>query len=272
MTKRSLTYLLALLLVGATHSFAADSATVTAAVNQVTHGPAQSTASYPAKVGTQLGDGEYLKTGAASRAEMELANKTITRLGANTIFNYSASTNTIDLQAGTFLFSKPKDAKQMTIKTAAVTAAIVGTTGFVQKHGNGFLIGLVEGSTTVTIGGVDYTIHAGELLTYTPGAPPQISSFDVPKFYHTSSFFKNYHGHLPNQSYIDQEIDIYNDLVDRGFIQPPSDPFYIYEPNGNVPTTPVVGHDSPGSALGDFNTPPPAPTCPYHYCCHYKED
>jgi len=269
MKKSPLPCLLTLLAIGVTHALAADSsATVTAAVNQVTHGPAQSTTAYPAKVGTQLSDGEYLKTGASSRAEMELANKTITRLGSNTIFNYSAATNTVDLQAGTFLFSKPKDSKPMTIKTAAVTAAIVGTTGFVhQTSGGGFLIGLVEGHSTAVINGITYNITAGEILQYTPGSPPQIFAFDIPKFYHTSGFFKNYHDPLPNQSYIDQEIADYNDLVGRGFIQPPTDPFYIYDTTGNIPVPPVVGTDSAGTALGNANTPPPPPP----KCCRWED-
>ena len=63
----------------------------------------------PAKVGTTLQDGEYLKTGAKSRAELDLANQSVTRVGANTIFNYTAGNNEVDLQAGTILFSKPKD-------------------------------------------------------------------------------------------------------------------------------------------------------------------
>ena len=268
MKKNQIAHLLAVLfLAGIGHAAAGSAATVTVAVNQVTHGSASSANSAPAKVGTQLSDGEYLKTGAASRAEMELSNQTITRLGANTIFNYSATTNTVDLQAGTILFSKPKDAKQMNIKTAAVTAAIVGTTGFVQKQpGGGFLFGLVEGSSTVTIGGVDYTVHGGEVLLFTPPGTPQIFAFDVPRFLKSSGFFTKFHGHLPNEKYIDEEVADYNDLVDRGFITPPKDPFYIYDPNGNVPTVPVVGTDSAGNALNNFNTPPPMPK---DDCCFY---
>src|SRR5471032_152683 len=143
---------------------AADSAaTVTEAVNQVTHGSLQMADTSRAKTGTRLQDGEYLKTGVKSRAELELANQSITRLGANTIFNYSVATNEIDLQAGTILFSKPKDASQMNIKTASVTAAVVGTTGFAQEHGKSCIFGLIEGHATLTIGGITYNITAGQI-------------------------------------------------------------------------------------------------------------
>src|SRR5580658_9383534 len=139
MNTRSIFYLVAISMLAAGRSMAAgQDATVTESVNVVNHGSSQSAASAPAPKGTDIRDGEYVETGSASRAELQFANKTISRLGANTIFNYSASSNEVDLQAGTILFSKPKDGKQLNIKTEAVTAAIVGTTGFMQVlHHNG---------------------------------------------------------------------------------------------------------------------------------------
>ena len=92
MKKISITYLLVALVlsVGVNRSLAADqAATVTEAYNQVNHGSSQSADGSPAKAGTRIHDGEYVKTGVSSRAELQLANQTITRLGANTIFNYS---------------------------------------------------------------------------------------------------------------------------------------------------------------------------------------
>jgi hypothetical protein len=243
--------------------FAADSsATVTEAVNQVTHGSLESTKSFPAPTGTHLPLGEYLKTGEKSRAELELANLSITRLGANTIFNYSPSDNEIDLQAGTVLFSKPKDGKQMNIKTASVTAAIVGTTGFVQKKGNVVIFGLVEGKSTVTIGGKNFTITAGEIVKFIPGQPPQLFYFNVPLFLKTSPLMTKFKHHLPTQGAIDKEIEIYNDLVARGFIQPPQQPFFLTDADGTIPTIPVTANDSAGSSLKQFNTPPQPPPPP----------
>ncbi len=126
-----------------------ESAKVTEAVNVVEHGSNDS-ATTPASVGTSIHDGEYLKTESKSRAEMLLPTASITRLGANTIFNYSIESNTVDLQAGTILFCKPKDARQLTIKTAAVTAGITGTTGFVSVKGTGskgtYTLGIIEGA------------------------------------------------------------------------------------------------------------------------------
>src|SRR5450631_3672890 len=96
--RRLLGYLFAIFIAGVCPVMAADSvATVTEAVNEVSHGSAQSAETAPAKTGTQIQDGEYLKTGVKSRAELQLANQSITRLGANTIFNYSVANNEVDL-------------------------------------------------------------------------------------------------------------------------------------------------------------------------------
>ena len=254
-----------LALVSAPLQAADNTATVTAAVNQVSHGPSQSTDSTPAPVGTKLHDGEYLKTGASSRAEMELSNKTITRLGANTIFNYSAASNEVDLQAGTVLFSKPKDGQQLNIKTAAVTAAILGTTGFIQVYGHGanltYVFGIVEGHAHATADGHGFDVLAGQFLIFTPGAPPKLLSFDIPRLVHTSELFK-FHGPLPNDSFIQQAIADYNDLVSRGFINPNGGPdFVLNYPAGN-PRFPITGFDNSGQShmnVIQSMIPPPPP-------------
>jgi mannose-6-phosphate isomerase-like protein (cupin superfamily) len=261
--KRVFVQLLATFVVGMSPLLAADSAAkVTEAVNQVDHGSSQTSGTSPAPVGTVLQNGEYLKTGVKSRAELELADQSITRLGANTIFNYSVDTNEIDLQAGTILFSKPKDGKEMTIKTASVTAAVVGTTGFMQVHGHDFLFGLIEGRANVVVGGADPTITAGQILRFTPGAPPQIFSFNVPLLLKTSPLIILFHHQLPNQPYIDREVAEYDSLVARGFIGAPTQPYFVTDFGGFVPTLPILAHDSAGNALHLFNTPPPPPPPP----------
>ena len=249
--------LLAIFLAGSVPLVADTSATVTEAVNHVTHGSAQSSATSPASSGTRLQDGEYLKTGVKSRAALELANQSITRLGSNTIFNYSVSSNEIDLQAGTVLFSKPKDGKELTIKTAAVTAGIVGTTGFAQVRDHVTLFGLIEGDATLKVGAHGYKLTAGEILRLAPGSAPQIFFYNIPLFLKTSPLIIDYHGRLPNQAYIDKEVAAYDDFAARGFIQPPTQPYYLSGVEGSVPIVPIPAVDSAGNALHQFNTPPP---------------
>jgi hypothetical protein len=258
--KRLLGFLFALTAAGLSPALAADTAaTVTEAVNDVSHGSAQSAQTEPAKNGTQIQDGEYLKTGVKSRAELQLANQSITRLGANTIFNYSVANNEVDLQAGTILFSKPKDGKEMTIKTASVTAAIVGTSGFAYLHGKVLLFGLIEGHATVTTGGIPYKIEAGEILQMNADGKPQLYFYNIPLFLSTSPLLTKFHSTLPNQPYIDSEVARYKAFQARGFIGPATEPFFISTIDGSVPILPIPARDSAANSLNKFNNPPPPP-------------
>jgi hypothetical protein len=272
--KRTLGHALALLAAGISPLLAANSAaTVTEAVNQVSHGSAESAATTPAKAGTVIEDGEYLKTGVKSRAELSLADQSITRLGANTIFNYSVANNEVDLQAGTILFSKPKDGKEMTIKTASVTAAIVGTTGFVSLRNKALLFGLIEGRARVTVGGAVYPIGAGEILQLLPGGKPQVFFYDVPKFLATSPLVTKYHAPLPNQAYVDHEVASYGDSVARGFTAPPTQPYFVSTVEASVPLQPVPARDSAANALNNFNHLPgqDQPRQPYNPYPPYQQ-
>jgi hypothetical protein len=261
---RVLSKLMAVLALGSLPLAAADTAaTVTEAVNQVSHGTSQTAGTAPASKGTQIQTGEFLETGVKSRAELQLADQTITRLGANTVFNYSASNNEVDLQAGTILFSKPKDGKPMTIKTTAVTAAIVGTTGFMQFINKHIVFGLVEGHATLSIGGITYPVGPGEVMRFSPGAGTNIFSFNLAKFVASSPLLNAFQNPLPNKAFIDKEVAEYNDLMARGFAAPVTQTYFNFELSGvSVPTVPVPGGDNAGTAHKVFNTPPPPPPPP----------
>ncbi len=69
-----------------------------------------------------------VRTGQKSRAELVFEDSTLTRLGANTIFNFENGSRNMDLGAGTIMLQVPKNAGGATIRTAAVTAAVTGTT------------------------------------------------------------------------------------------------------------------------------------------------
>jgi len=226
MNTKSLSCLAAALLISASRSFAAatgQTADVTEVVNEVLYGPDGSSETRPAHVDTQLPDGSYLKTGTQSRAELRLPSTSVTRIGANTIFNFSAESNTLDLQSGTILFCKPKESpRKLNVKTAAVTAGIVGTTGFVQVTGQGsaktYRFGLVEGKAYAEANGKTFLVHGGEVLEFTPGSTPRLYPFDVPNFVHSSPLFRGFKGHLPNEKYIDEAIANYLDDERRGFV------------------------------------------------------
>jgi hypothetical protein len=237
-----------------------QAATVTEAVNIVDHGTKDAVTTRAEK-GTNVYNGEYLKTGVESRAELQLPSTSITRLGANTIFNYSTDTNTIDLQAGTVLFCKPKNAAQLNIRTAAVTAAVLGTTGFIGVQGEGkkkvFRLGVIEGHVRAQVNGLVFRLGAGDILQFGADGHPFVFAYDVPKFVGSSPLLNKFHGTLPNQQFIQAEVQSYENDVKRGFIGTP-----LQQPQywGQLPiAVPPNQYDSPHQAQPGARPQPPPP-------------
>ncbi len=83
---------------------------------------------HPAAVQEVIEDGRGVRTGLDSRAELLFQDKSVTRLGANTLFNFDPGTRKMECRSGTMLLQVPKNIGGATIRTAAVTAAITGTT------------------------------------------------------------------------------------------------------------------------------------------------
>jgi len=106
---------------------------------QVTHVP-RKTATHPGQSGHSSPGWEYLKTGVKSRAEIELANQSVTGW-EQTPFSIIPLriTKSICRRAPSCFQAKGRQADEY--QTASVTAAVVGTTGFVQEHGKSFLFG-----------------------------------------------------------------------------------------------------------------------------------
>ena len=247
----------------ATPVSADSSATVTEAVNDVSHGSKNSGKS-PAHVGTAVFDGQYLETGMQSRAEIRLPTASITRLGANTSFNYSVGSNTVDLREGVILFCKPKNSTTtLRVETAAVTAGITGTTGFMSVTGSGkkktYVFGIIEGHAVASADGKPFLVTTGEIIEFRPGMQPFKFAFDVPRFVKSSPLLHKYKSTLPNQSAIDHAVAEYNDDLSRGFITKPKGSI---DYSGDIPVLANVAFDSAQNAKGRPTAQPTAPPPP----------
>ena len=208
------------LLLGMSHSFADDTAaTITQASDKITHSLGATGPGATGGVGTTVRSGEFVKTGKTALAEMVLDNKTVTRLGPDTVLAYSSASREARVDSGTLLFSKPKDGEAMTFQMANVTAAVTGTTGFVERTGDSVYLGVIEGTVHVTVGTAKAILHAGNMLVAN-GKTGQVVSFDVPHFISTSAFFHSFRNALPNEKSIGHEIASYQNKVARGFIAP----------------------------------------------------
>src|ERR1044072_2341524 len=126
-----------------------------------------------------------VKTGVESRAELTFGDMTIARLGANTVFSFNEGSRTVDLNNGAILLRVPKGSGGAKIQTAAVTAAITGTTVIVEYHKNSYAKYLVlEGTMRIYLKGVlgeSMLLGPGEMMVLNPNAKrlSEKVSFDV---------------------------------------------------------------------------------------------
>jgi len=144
--------------------------TFTEVVNQVSTVSVSGNAA-PSKVNDLLKAPDRVRTGPQSRAELTAPDKTITRVGANTIFSFSDSGRTLNLEQGNLLFHSPKGLGGGTIQSGGAAAAVLGTTLIVSATtSGGFKVILLEGTGKVTLpGGTAATLHAGQLVFVLPG-------------------------------------------------------------------------------------------------------
>src|SRR5258708_5440135 len=121
-------------------------ATITEVVKDVNVISGATKAQKTARVREIFNTPDVLRTGAESRAEMVADDQTMTRVGANTLFSFEPGQREIQLQRGSVLFHSPAGKGGGTIKTAAATAAVLGTTLIVvTTRDGGFKVLVLEG-------------------------------------------------------------------------------------------------------------------------------
>ena len=105
-----------------------------------------------------------VRTGVMSRAELLFQDETLTRLGAESFFKFTPGTRDITLDKGTMLLQVPKGHGGAKISTAAVTAAITGTTIMIENRpGKEIKVLVLEGSLRLS------NNHGGDHVNLTPG-------------------------------------------------------------------------------------------------------
>src|SRR5438309_229482 len=140
------------------------SAEVTKVINRVSViDPAKG--GHPATVRDVIKDDLGLQTGARSRSELLFQDNTLTRVGAETFFSFKTGTRDMTLERGSMLLQVPKGLGGAKIHTAAVTAAITGTTIMMEYSPRQYLKVLVlEGSLRLSRNG-----SFGDSLVLRPG-------------------------------------------------------------------------------------------------------
>ena len=189
------------------------SAEVTKIINQVSVVDPQS-GPRPAAVRDQIKNDLGLATGKKSRSELLFQDNTLTRLGAETFFSFKTGTRDLTLEKGSMLLQVPKGLGGARIHTAAVTAAITGTTIMMEHVPKQYIKVLVlEGSLRVSRNGRvgdSIILRPGKMLIMKPDAKriPDPIDVDLATIVKTSSLV-NFSGAepLPSMDLIQAAID-----------------------------------------------------------------
>src|SRR5438045_1418837 len=147
------------------------SAEVTKIINRVSViNPAKGP--HPAMLRDLIKDDLALQTGAKSRSELLFQDNTLTRIGAETFFSFKTGTRDMTLEKGSMLLQVPKGLGGAQIHTAAVTAAITGTTIMMEYSPGQYLKVLVlEGSLRLSRNGSfgnSLVLHPGKMVIMRP--------------------------------------------------------------------------------------------------------
>ena len=187
----------------------------------------------PAAVRDVIKDDLGLQTGARSRSELLFQDNTLTRVGAETFFSFKTGTRDMTLEKGSMLLQVPKGLGGAKIHTAAVTAAITGTTIMMEYRPKQYIKVLVlEGSLRLSRNGSgdSVVLRPGKMVIMRPDAKeiPEPINVNLAEIVRTSSLV-NFPGRniLPSMPLVQAAI---NDQA-RGLT------------NGTlVPTNLVMGH------------------------------
>ena len=235
-------YLIALPLLFATSLVSAadlSQAVVRQKVNVVTIAPSLTAQAHPASTGAVVADDNIVRTGNASRAELEFSDLTLARMGANSIFSFDAQARALTCNQGAVLFAKPSNSGRVEVRAGAITAAITGSTGFVSNRhirGKGkdrtneeraTMLGMLEGKLKGSAVWHDaqgrnhtFSFHLGpgEMIVARPDRRPVIMQFDIPRFVQTSPLITAFNSPLPNANQLSRAIADYNSDAARGFV------------------------------------------------------
>src|ERR1700747_1178077 len=209
------------------------SAEVTKIINRVSViDPAKGT--HPAVLRDVIKDNLALQTGARSRSEVLFQDNTLTRIGAETFFSFKTGTRDMTLEKGSMLLQVPKGLGGAQIHTAAVTAAITGTTIMIEYSPGQYIKVLVlEGSLRLSRNGSfgnSLVLHPGKMVIMRPDAKkiPDPIDVDLGEIVRTSTLV-NFPGSevLPSMPLIQAAITDQAKAVAKGTL---------------VPTNLVMGH------------------------------
>jgi FecR protein len=167
-------------------------AQVTKIINQVSLVDPQN-GERPAVLRDVVKDDLGVETGVKSRSELLFQDNTLTRLGSETFFSFKTGTRDLTLEKGSMLLQVPKGLGGAKIHTAAVTAAITGTTIMMEYIPAKYIkVMVLEGSLRLSRNGLlgdSVVLTAGKMVIMRPDAKniPEPVNVDLQHVVQTST-------------------------------------------------------------------------------------
>lgn len=169
----------------------------------------------PAVIRDVIKDDLGVQTAEKSRSELLFQDNTLTRLGAETFFSFKTGTRDMTLEKGSMLLQVPKGLGGAKIHTAAVTAAITGTTIMMEYIPGRYIKVLVlEGSLRLSRNGKfgdSLVLRPGKMVIMRPDAKriPDPVDVDIKHIVKTSTLV-NFpdSAPLPSMALIQAAIDV----------------------------------------------------------------
>ncbi|AHF93350.1 iron dicitrate transport regulator FecR [Opitutaceae bacterium TAV5] len=201
-------------------------AVISEIVNEVSVVDHASLQAQPAQVDAPFRAPDLLRTGRRSRAQLQIDDGTIARVGSSAVFSFEKDSRSIRLKSGTVLFHSPTGKGGGTIITNSVAASVIGTTIMVTATSDGgFKLMVLEGTARVTFpNGRELVVKAGQMTFLMPAADSQagdpeqgpVLDFDLDALVSESLLVNGFKYPLGSEELIRESINIQGHRIDDG--------------------------------------------------------
>lgn len=168
--------------------------------------------------------GATINNGAKARSELTFENRTVARLGANTILELGSERAAMRFREGAMLFQIPKHSKAE-ITTASIVVTSKGATGLLERNQDLYVkLLLLEGEARVALSdriGESIVLKPGQILITNTKATalPEAAYFDIERAVRTCQLITEFPP-LGNQDVIAREVRKQMRLTSHGAYTP----------------------------------------------------
>ncbi len=236
-----------------------EESVVTQVVNDVQRVAMPAQRAEPAAVRTVVRAPDRLRTGRASRAELEAPDGTITRLGANTLFAFDRARRELRLEQGSVLFHSPAGKGGGTIRSSSASASVLGTTIVAAATPDGgFKLLVLEGRAQVDFAaGQRLALEAGQMTFVRPGpggagAPGPVLHFDLARQVRGSQLVNGFARPLPSKGQVDRAAEAQRRAVGEGRFVTTGFLVFTATSDQQVNGIETAGPDSDDRLTGEF--------------------